>query len=97
MTVESVESEHDFLVAKNLPVECILGMDFLTKYHAVIDCGQMALRLTGADHKLTSQTSDVKGDLSVTLPKTYNIPSRCVMFVTESVQSQGRAIEGLVE
>eukprot|EP00731_Ephydatia_muelleri_P029836 Em0021g359a len=97
MTVESVESEHDFLVAKNLPVECILGMDFLTKYHAVIDCGQMALRLTGADHKLTSQTSDVKGDLSVTLPKTYNIPSRCVMFVTASVQSHGRAIEGLVE
>ena len=72
-------------------------LDFLTKYHAVIDCGQMALRLTAADHKLTSQTSDVKGDLSVTLPKTYNIPSRCVMLVTGSVQSQGRAIEGLVE
>ena len=57
---ESVESEHDFLVASNLPVECILGMDFLTKYHAVIDCGERALRLTGADHKLSTQTSDVK-------------------------------------
>ena len=33
----------------------------------------------------------------MTLPKTYNIPSRCVMLVTGSVQSQGRAIEGLVE
>ena len=92
-----VESEHDFLVAKNLPVECILGMDFLTKYHAVIDCGQRALRLTEADHKLATQTSEVEGDWSVTLPKTYNIPSRCVMLVTGLVQSQGRTIEGLVE
>ena len=97
MTVESVESEHDFLVAKNLPVECILGMDFLTKYHAVIDCGERALRLTGADHKLSTQTSDVKGVWAVTLPKTYNIPSRCVMFVSGSVQNQGSTIEGLVE
>ena len=73
---------------KNLLVECILGMDFHTKYHAVIDCGERALKLTGADHQLTTQTSDVKGDWAVKLPKTYNIPSRCVMFVSGSVQNQ---------
>ena len=34
----SFQTEHSFAVAKRLPVDCLLGADFLTLHSAVLDC-----------------------------------------------------------
>ena len=36
--LDALNFKHSFIVVKRLTVECILGIDFLSKYGAVIDC-----------------------------------------------------------
>ena len=43
--VETVNVQHDFVVARKLTVDCLLGMDFLSRYGAIIDCSECKLTL----------------------------------------------------
>ena len=41
----SFQTEHSLAVAKGLPVDCLLGADFLILHSAVLDCANQCLSL----------------------------------------------------
>ena len=41
--VGKVSVKHSFVVARTLTVECLLGIDFLSRYGAIIDCAENKL------------------------------------------------------
>eukprot|EP00731_Ephydatia_muelleri_P003373 Em0001g3373a len=47
--LETIKVHHDFVVARKLTVECLLGMDFLSRHGAVIDCSNCKLTLAVRD------------------------------------------------
>ena len=51
--LETIKVHHDFVVARKLTVECLLGMDFLSQHGAVIDCSNCKLTLAVRDEAKT--------------------------------------------
>ena len=41
--VGTISVKHSFVVARTLTVECLLGIDFLSRYGAIIDCAENKL------------------------------------------------------
>ena len=43
VNLDSISASHVFIVAKKLTVDCLLGIDFLSKHGAVLDCARNTL------------------------------------------------------
>ena len=71
----------DLVVVDSLKVESILGLDFLEKYHGIIDLSKMVLQLEGVSiqlqhHADSSNSSDMlANEVSVSLIETVKIPA----------------------
>ena len=49
VTLENFQVQQQFIVVKNLSVDCFLGADFLVTDEGIIDCGAGKLHLGGTN------------------------------------------------
>ena len=89
ITVGSLEFEHEFTIVRNLTVDALLGVDFLTRHQATVDCVKGCLTLaaeevpfihTGSDSCQPSGTAS--SSFPITVLETIVIPGRSLLFVT---------------
>ena len=45
VVVGTISVQHPFVVARTLTVECLLGIDFLSRYSAIIDCADSKVKI----------------------------------------------------
>ena len=99
--LETIKVHHDFVVARKLTVECLLGMDFLSRHGAVIDCSNCKLTLAVRDEgKAGHEGREHEGNtaLVVNLVQTTKIPARSQVLVLGRIGSLGdNKGEGLIE
>eukprot|EP00731_Ephydatia_muelleri_P025807 Em0017g890a len=99
--LETIKVHHDFVVARKLTVECLLGMDFLSRHGAVIDCSNCKLTLAVCDEgKARHEGREHEGGtaLVVNLVQTTKIPARSQVLVRGRMGSLGDTKgEGLIE
>ena len=91
------QQDQEFLVAKNLSVECLLGADFLVRSEAILDCKAGRLSLKGAVVPITMGSSMTPSDtpvMSVQVTETVEVPPRSVMLIQATVK--GKGCNGLV-
>ena len=82
--------EQDFLVVRDLSVDCLLGANFLTRHDALIDCGRMEMTLGGPGGvrvPLSNSASCRSKDCYVTLQKTVEVPARMVLLVQGKLEN----------
>ena len=89
VTVGSLEFEHEFTIVRNLTVDALLGVDFLTRHQATVDCVKGCLTLaaeeipfihTGSDSCQPSETAS--SSFPITVLETIVISGRSLLFVT---------------
>ena len=106
--LENIKVHHDFVVARKLTVECLLGMDFLSRHGAVIDCSNCKLTLAVRDEGKARHEGREHGGggggggggtaLVVKLVQTTKIPARSQVLVRGRMGSLGDTKgEGLIE
>ena len=106
--VETVNVQHDFVVARKLTVDCLLGMDFLSRYGAIIDCSECKLtlltkqqqRATQDGGKVARERREAGEAVAVNLTQLVKIPARSQVLVWGKVCcSTGgmKGEEGLIE
>eukprot|EP00731_Ephydatia_muelleri_P017894 Em0010g992a len=102
ITMDTFCTNHSFIVVQKLTVDCLLGMDFLAKHGAVIDCVKNSLSLTSGSaylqlHETKKPVSDIVAVVSVS--ETVQISARSKGFVRGTVTHPGikAGQEGLVE
>lgn len=99
VSIGSFITMQDFVVVKGMPVDCLLGADFLLKHGAVIDCKSGVLQVGGHTVSLLPMTS--KEPSMVHMEETVEIPARSVMLITGRVIGKpGKPVtdsEGLLE
>eukprot|EP00731_Ephydatia_muelleri_P013877 Em0007g1187a len=89
--------EQEFVVARSLSVDCLLGADFLTKHGAVIDFKRNAWKLDGGVVEIPL-SADIGRLCHVVTNKTVEVPARTVVLLEAALsESQGNYTEGLVE
>ena len=52
---ETKTFHHDFIIVKNLPVQAILGNDFLKKYNCKMDYGEQTIEMENFNEKVLAQ------------------------------------------
>ena len=50
VSLGSFSTQQEFVIVRNLTVNCLLGADFLQAYNAVIDCGNAVIQLSNNQH-----------------------------------------------
>ena len=86
VTLGEFQQKQDFVVVRNLSVDCLLGADFLFRHGAVVDCTSRRLSLAGTEIPIISH-SRMSSDQSkpvtciVCLPKTIEVPGRTVQLI----------------
>ena len=102
ITMDTFCTNHSFIVVQKLTVDCLLGMDFLAKHGAVIDCVKNSLSLTSGSaylqlHETKKPVSDIVAVVSVS--ETVQISARSKGFVRGTITHPGikAGQEGLVE
>ena len=58
ITVGSIEFEHEFTIVRNLTVDALLGVDFLTRHQATVDCVKGCLTLAAEEVPFIHTGSD---------------------------------------
>ena len=96
VVLDTLNVKHSFIVVKRLTVECILGIDFLSKYGAVIDCANDMVSFGSRVHAAdpTPQIGNATANV-VIVEETARIPSRSSCIVSATVQN-GDALSGRV-
>ena len=95
--------EHEFIVVKELTVECLLGADFMEKNDVLIDCRRKCLKLGSNDVEVPFIDSNSSGnnrmeDSLVTVSQTVQIPANSVLLLNARVKGDfGEFGEGLIE
>ena len=101
VTLGNFQVQQQFIVVKDLSVDCLLGADFLVTHKVIIDCGVGKLHLGGTDGQSIpfmprEGTSFPHGTVSAL--HTVEIPGRSILLIQGRVNSTiTRAEEGLVE
>ncbi len=75
ITLGKFTVDHPVLVVRDLTQSCLLGADFLQKYHCIIDLQEKTLTVGGSLVRFLSVNSFTKGVCHVTCPETIVIPS----------------------
>ena len=85
VAIGDLNAQQDFVVVKNLSVDCLLGTDFLTAHKAVIDCGAQVLRIGGSNGSAVPFAVDSALPLSphslVSVLQTVEVPGRSVVLI----------------
>ena len=98
----SVLDEHEFIVVKELTVECLLGADYMEK-NVLIDFRRKCLKLGSNDVEVSFIDSNSSGnnrmeDSLVTASQTVQIPANSVLLLNAKVKGDfGEFGEGLIE
>ena len=94
-------ASHEFVVVRHLTVQCLLGMDFLNRYGAVIDCVKNTLSLSPVLNPLPLESKrNVPTIVSnVTISETVEIPARSKMLIGGTLAYPSMLVgqEGLLE
>ena len=95
----SFQTEHSFAVAKRLPVDCLLGADFLTLHSAVLDCANHHLSLCDSTrHQIPlSSPKPTQGYAFVVVPEHLEIPARTIRLVKAKTDVTLAGTQGLIE
>ena len=96
VVLDTLNVKHSFIVVKRLTVECILGIDFLSKYGAGIDCANDMVSFGSQVHAAdpTPQIGNATANV-VIVEETARIRSRSSCIVSATVQN-GDALSGRV-
>ena len=70
----SFRVSHPVLVVRSLTQRCLLGADFLCKYHCIIDLQEETLTVGGSSVRFWSLNSFSQGVCHATCPETIIIP-----------------------
>ena len=100
--LDMFSTNHSFIVVHKLTVDCLLGMDFLSKHRAVIDCVKNSLSLTlGSTYMYLQLYKTKKPEIVaiVSVLETVQISARSKVFVSGTIKHPGikTGQEGLVE
>ena len=88
--LETIKVHHDFVVARKLTMECLLGMDFLYRHGAIIDFSKCKLTLAVHDKgKVRHEGREGGAELVVNLAQTTKIPARSQLLVRGKMESLG--------
>ena len=95
----SFQTEHSFAVAKRLPVDCLLGADFLTLHSAVLDCANHHLSLgdNTRHHVPLWNPKPTQGYAFVVVPEQLEIPARTIRLVKAKTDVTLAGTQGLIE
>ena len=86
---------HSFVVVRKLTVDCLLGVDFLTQYGAVIDCvrNTLSLNSTRSSLPLIAPATPLTPIIAaVTVPETTQIPARTKRLISCRIQYPGMIV-----
>ncbi|KAL5502894.1 hypothetical protein EMCRGX_G009744 [Ephydatia muelleri] len=102
ITIGDFVNTHSFVVVRKLTVDCLLGVDFLTQYGAVIDCvrNTLSLNTTRSSLPLIAPATTLTPIIAtVTVPETTQIPARSKRLISCRIQYPGVILgqEGLLE
>ena len=103
VTLGSFSAEEEFIVARNLTVDCLLGADFLKKHGAVMDCRSSNLSIGTAsrqDVPMFLGQHQPEEDISVTIVASakMEIPARTVQLIRGKLKGDPSQFdEALVE
>ena len=99
VVLETIKVHQDFVVARKLTVECLLGMDFLSRHGAIIDCFKRQLTLAVHDKgKARHEGREGGTALVVNLAQTIKIPARSQLLVRGKMENLDNIKgEGLIE
>ena len=100
ITIGDFFHTHSFVVVRKLTVDCLLGVDFLTQYGAVIDCvrNTLSLNSTRSSLPLKAPATPLTPIIAaVTVPETTQIPARTKRLISCRIQYPGMIVgqEGL--
>ena len=98
--LDTFSTNQSFIVVHKLTVDCLLGMDFLAKHGAVIDCVKNSLSLTsGSTYLQLYETIKPEIVAVVSVSETVQIPARSKVLVAATIKHPGMKAgqEGLVE
>ena len=87
ISIGKFNTSHLFIVALNVTVDCILGIDFLMQHGAVIDCKQKCVMMDGI-------TLPFLGPTSIDDNPEFNLKDNCVK-AHKTVVIPGRAIQAI--
>lgn len=101
LSIGTVSVEHTFVVARQLTVDCLLGMDFLAQYGAVIDCSNNKLTLLPEQREVHNRGAKCSRTVLsvVCVAQTTKIPGRSQILVKGKldIDSVIEGVEGLFE
>ena len=110
VSLDRVYTNHVFVVVRQLTVECLLGMDFLSCHRALIDCcnSKLMLRSSGEQSHMevsrqtvpcgkVTENSDI--ELAVNMAETMKLPARSQIIVKGRINNCSglKGEEGLIE
>ena len=101
LSIGVVSVEHTFVVARQLTVDCLLGMDFLAQYGTVIDCSNNRLTLLPEQREVHNRGAECGRTVPslVCMAQTTKIPGRSQKLVKGKldIDSGIEGVEGLFE
>ena len=102
VNLDSISASHVFIVAMKLTVGCLLGIDFLSKHGAVLDCARNTLSFhcnTGKGGMEVVLPTHEEGVFVVSIAETVHVPARSGMIVKGKVECSGLLTgrEGFIE
>ena len=92
VNLDSISASHVFIVAMKLTVDCLLGIDFLSKHGAVLDCARNTLSFhcnTGKGGMEVVLPTHEEGVFVVSIAETVHVPARSGMIVKGKVECSG--------
>ena len=86
VVVGTSSARHPFVVARTLTVECLLGIDFLSRYSAIIDCADSKVTFScgqtqGTAHEDSNEEHHGSIAFAVSVAQNTRIPPRSQLVV----------------
>ena len=100
VTLENFQVQQQFIVVKDLSVDCLLGADFLVAHEVVIDCGAGKLRVGGAEgHSMQLVPHEhASPNASISAAHMVEVPWRSILLIQGRVNFAITGLgDGLVE
>ena len=87
--LDTLSVRHSFIVVRKLTVECILSIDFLSRYGAVIDCANNKVSFDSRVHAVADPTPQICDAVThaVVVTETTRIPSHSSCIINAAVQN----------
>ena len=102
VSLGSFSTEEEFMVIRNLTVDCLLGADFLKEHGAVMDCRTSTLSIGEKSRyhvpMFMAQQQTKCDSVAVTAPVDMEIPGRTIQLIQGELQGEYDSVcEALVE